>query len=256
MVSAWPTPRPANIFVPGQASPAPELCVRPQPILSQPLMRVSSRLEYCSLMSAATIEKPDSWQKEALAIALDERAREIDLYWKRTAYSWALTAAAFAGYFAIANAKLGEVRYESLGVVACLGMACSAAWYCINRGSKYWQENWEIQVDLLELEISGPLHRVNPEQTSYSFWKLNQAFPFSVSKVNQLLSLFIVGVWIILAIDAATHLSWSLTRGSPVLSLVGLATLLICIAFGTSGRTTPTVNVLGKTIWLKGGAIE
>jgi hypothetical protein len=42
-------------------------------------------------MTRDTSNTYDKWQTKALKIALDERAREIELYWKRTAYSWTLT---------------------------------------------------------------------------------------------------------------------------------------------------------------------
>lgn len=36
-------------------------------------------------------------------------------------------------------------------------MVCSAAWTLLNRGSKYWQENWETKVELNEKKVTGPL---------------------------------------------------------------------------------------------------
>ena len=219
-------------------------------------MNINSREDFKRLMKKDAVDPPQSWQREALKIALDERGREIDLYWKRTAYSWALTAAAFAGYFTLTNGRDGGIAYESVAIVSFLGLVCAVSWYAINRGSKYWQENWEIQVDILELEITGPLHRVNPAQGGYRLWRLNQAYPFSVSKVNQLLSLFISFIWAILAADACRHLHWSWTEGSPTVTLVGVAAVLTCIAFVPWGRTAPTFNSLGKNISLRSGPIE
>jgi hypothetical protein len=219
-------------------------------------MKIATRSEYQIVMLLANATQAPERQKEALKIALEERAREIELYWKRTAYSWTLNAAAFAGYFALANGKATEVRHDLLAVVSCLGIACSASWYAINRGSKYWQENWEVQVDLLELEVAGPLHRVNPDQHGYKLARLNQAYPFSVSKVNQLLSLFVLLTWLILASDAAARLDWSLTRGSPVVSVVVAMVLVFCWLLPSCARTTPFANVIGRSIWLKNAPID
>lgn len=92
---------------------------------------------------------------EALKYALDIRKFEIELYWKRAAYFWTLIAAAFAGYFALRSAE--KLREGPLFLVTCLGLVLSVAWYLVNRGSKFWQENWERHVDILEDEIIGPL---------------------------------------------------------------------------------------------------
>lgn len=43
-------------------------------------------------------KESDTRAGRALALALDIRKFEIDLYWKRATYFWAFIAAAFAGY--------------------------------------------------------------------------------------------------------------------------------------------------------------
>ena len=40
-------------------------------------------------------------------------------------------------------------------VLACVGLIFSLAWFLTNRGSKYWQENWENHVDMLEDGTTG-----------------------------------------------------------------------------------------------------
>jgi hypothetical protein len=85
----------------------------------------------------------NSKAKGAHDLALDIRKFEIGLYWQRAAYFWALIAAAFAGYFAILSAdKLVDKEYLAY-IVSCIGFIFTWAWFLVNRGSKYWQENWE-----------------------------------------------------------------------------------------------------------------
>src|ERR1700733_6777272 len=80
--------------------------------------------------------------KAALDLALDIRKFEIGLYWQRAAYFWTLIAAAFAGYFAILNGDKRPERDDLAFVVNCIGLVFTWAWYLVNRGSKFWQENW------------------------------------------------------------------------------------------------------------------
>jgi hypothetical protein len=67
----------------------------------------------------------------------------------------------------------------------------SVGWYLVNRGSKAWQKNWEAHVDLLEDEVIGPLYKTTINRYKYELMDPVDAFPFSVSKINQLLSLFV-----------------------------------------------------------------
>jgi hypothetical protein len=134
------------------------------------------------------------WDKEveAFRYAVETRKLEIELYWKRAGYFWALIAVAFAGYH-----HYNAARFQFL--VSCLGLLFSLGWYLVNRGSKYWQDNWEKRVDELENEVVGSLFktRVVPD---YSCRKLFcdpfGAYPFSASKVNQALSLFVFVLWV------------------------------------------------------------
>src|SRR5690554_7502176 len=76
-------------------------------------------------------------------------------------------------------------------ILSCLGVVFSFAWFCVNRGSKYWQENWEKHVDVLEDEVTGPLYKVvlsrNPHASKADKFRnlLTGPSPLSVSKINQ-----------------------------------------------------------------------
>ncbi|SRR6266702_1574087 len=136
------------------------------------------------------------WREKALGYALDIRKFEIELYWKRATYFWTLLAASFAGYFALENEEPGKRDVFSIFVVACIGLVLSFAWYLVNRGSKYWQENWERHVDVLAEKVVGPLYRTTLARGPWWFvLKPQEAFPFSVSRVNQTVSLFVTVLW-------------------------------------------------------------
>ena len=135
------------------------------------------------------------WREEALKYALDIRKFEIELYWKRAAYFWTLIAASFAGYFALQNVDPAKRNEPSIFIITCIGFVLSFAWYLVNRGSKYWQENWERHVDVLSERVIGPLYRTTLSREAWSLIRLNVGFPFSVSRINQIVSLFITLLW-------------------------------------------------------------
>lgn len=134
--------------------------------------------------------------ERALDAAIDIRKFEVDLYWKRATYFWAFIAAAFAGYALTYKIASEHDPWLSLLFTA-LGLVFSFAWYLVNRGSKLWQNNWERHVDLLEDMTIGPLYKViaiNVEGTN----PLIAAGQFSVTKINQMLSLFVTLMWLLL----------------------------------------------------------
>ncbi|HEU4790166.1 MAG TPA: hypothetical protein VFS71_10800 [Flavobacterium sp.] len=114
---------------------------------------------------------------------------EIEHYWKRANYFWAFQVASFAGYFTFISSKGYENNKPVLYFIVCIGLITCLAWTFINSGSKTWQRHWEIHVDMLENEITGPLYKIVTSPKTYS-----------VSKINEIVSRFIVTIWFILGI--------------------------------------------------------
>ena len=138
----------------------------------------------------------DTRAGRALAYALDIRKFEIELYWKRATYFWAFIAAAFAAYALTFKTSSEHEPWLSI-LFSSLGLVFSFAWYLVNRGSKFWQNNWERHVDLLENITLGPLYKIIAVDTSTGN-PLTSAGQFSVSKINQILSVFVTLIWILL----------------------------------------------------------
>ena len=173
---------------------------------------------------------PESKRKEALRVALDVRKFEIELYWKRAAYFWTFIAATFVGY----NTVKDDFMQLTL---SCFGVFLSLAWVLANRGSKQWQENWEHHVDHLEDKEIGPLYKTTlPRSTPSGFlgWLDYLAVGpsgHSVSKINQLISLFVHALWWIILCKSFSKIG--LTEMSAfevsvlVLTAVGLAGLAL-----------------------------
>ncbi|HDZ9329910.1 TPA: hypothetical protein RUZ39_003857 [Vibrio cholerae] len=189
--------------------------------------------------------------KLALDYALDIRKFEIELYWKRATYFWALIAVAFAGFFAVLGAeKIKEREFYSF-IIANIGMVFTWSWFLVNRGSKFWQENWENHVNLLEDAVIGPLYKTTlhrpsslpvSESQGSCCHKLNRFIDdraeeyvtgprkISVSKVNQWVSFYTLMVWAFLGystlpeFDTSYPISWKHV-GVFVLSVLVIFTM-------------------------------
>ena len=154
--------------------------------------------------------------EKALNLALDIRKFEISLYWQRAAYFWALIAGAFAAYFAILSADhLNDKEYLAY-IVSCIGLIFTWAWYLVNRGSKYWQENWENHVDMLEDQVVGPLYKTileRPDDRKASEKHIVGPQAISVSKINLIVSIFTIFIWVALLIHSLPtfHLAGSMS---------------------------------------------
>ncbi len=177
------------------------------------------------------------------------RKFEIDLYWRRTTYFWTLIAAAFVAFFAIQSAKdlPAPTRSVLSFVVANLGLVFSIGWFFINRGSKFWQQNWEMQVDRLEKHRGENLYRLVLYRPHEDCWLVDPA-PFSVSKINQITSFYVVVVWaglIGLSMGQWFGLLWPsvelpfVRHGAVIVFflLMLLSTCFVCLLFYCKART-------------------
>jgi hypothetical protein len=138
---------------------------------------------------------------DALEKALDIRKFEIELYWRRAAYFWAFIALSFTLYFIVFTSDkiAGQLKNEAELLATFLGLFLSISWFLVNKGSKYWQENWEKQVDLLEEKVYGSLYKTTiHKKNKWDRFHPLKSYTYSVGKINQLLSFTIVLVWLML----------------------------------------------------------
>jgi len=173
--------------------------------------------------------------EKRLEIAIATREFEIDLFWKRSIFFWGFISVAFVGYAALrtANSDLAIV-------VACFGMVCSSAWTLLNRGSKYWQENWEAKVERYEVNVTGPLFAVQEPVQRKGRWL--QARRYSVSKLLIALSDYVLIMWLALV-------AWEYYRfvrrfelsakdvGIGTFGVVSLSYLVFLLLFGRTTRS-------------------
>lgn len=190
----------------------------------------------------ASPKNADTRAGRALEHALDIRKFEIELYWKRATYFWAFIAAAFAAYALTYKSGVDHEPWLSV-VFSALGLVFSFAWYLVNRGSKFWQENWERHVDLLEEMTLGPLYEIIATTTSQNS-PLTGSGQFSVTKINQMLSIFVTVMWGVLFFRAL--LPWSFALPIDWFKVVvALLTTLALVLLYCCGKTD--LNKIGKS---------
>jgi hypothetical protein len=188
---------------------------------------------------------PPKVREEALKQALDIRKFEIELYWKRGTYFWTLIGAAFAGFVILEK----EHQFFASHLVTCLGFLFSLAWYLVNRGSSAWQRNWEAHVDLLEDDITGPLYKTVLEIGHYRLRDVSGAYWFSPSRVNSILSLAMLMVWIILLTRSQLHFSNTTPDRPAGLALTIGAVLTATMLFWSAKRPwTATEKRIGARL--------
>ncbi|WP_075618300.1 hypothetical protein [Paenisporosarcina indica] len=169
-------------------------------------------------------------RKEALKNALEIRKFEIEMYWKRATYFWTIIAVIFTGYFLLVNAG-GLMKYPNLVfLVNCVGFIFSLSWFLVNRGSKFWQNNWERHVDLLEDEFMGPLYKTVIQTGDLKWWHLHKEDKYSVSKVNQLLSLYVVAIWFFVGLNHLIFkLNLELSTNWPYIIIMNWKSIVLAI---------------------------
>ncbi|MBL0919023.1 MAG: hypothetical protein IBJ14_09980 [Hydrogenophaga sp.] len=188
-------------------------------------------------------KEADSRAGRALAFALDIRKFEIELYWKRATYFWGFIAAAFAAYALTYKSGTAHEPWLSL-LFSCLGIVFSWAWFLANRGSKFWQQNWERHVDLLEDMTLGPLYKTVATSPDVDIG-LFSAARYSVTKLNQILSLFVTLVWVPLIVKALLPFGTDRDFDGPKFAVAALtlASLWALAKFGKS-RTAASLTHL------------
>lgn len=168
--------------------------------------------------------KPTDKQIRAFSQVADIRKFEIDMYWKRATYFWTIIAVTFTGFFALSTAK--EIPHQNIFslLLSSMGMVFTFSWYLVNRGSKYWQENWENHLDHMEDNITGPLYKTvleRPKRDELKSFKnkesnnktdnkdnkdnkdkfdwIDHVFTgprkLSVSKINQWVAMYVFSIW-------------------------------------------------------------
>jgi hypothetical protein len=174
---------------------------------------------------------------KAYEVALDIRKFEIELYWKRSNSFWLVIAALGALLIGAVSAKDVDGNLKSLVTFAICSFASvvAYAWSLVNRAGKFWQRNWEYQVDVLEDAVVGPLYKTVFSKRSPDHEQL-----YSVSKLNLALSHCVIAVFVVGALISLPLPCWKGCWAAPYMWGKYLFAVLATVAVGyiaSSGKT-------------------
>lgn len=172
-------------------------------------------------------------RQAALNRAHEIRKFEIELYWKRATYFWVLQGAVLAAISLTWDVKEDEISPIISVAFAALGLVTSVAGVLSAKGSKFWQENWEHHIDMLEDEFEGRLHK-----TAYVG---KDGLAWSVSGVNERLAMCFGLFWIIMLIasvdkanpwlkaDFVDWLAWVTSAGAQTLAILTVTAVAVIV---------------------------
>lgn len=163
-------------------------------------------------------------RKEAYKRAHEIRQFETALFWTRGTYYWAFILAAFTAHFALLHilfsscisskgcrlhlecelCNLPKLYLFALLITAIVCYFFSLCWVLMNKGSKFWQENWEEHIYNLEKEFSGNLYQTilnTKKQGDFCACPLSlKAYNYSVTKVTMLTSIVLTVITCIMVL--------------------------------------------------------
>jgi hypothetical protein len=140
----------------------------------------------------------------ALSRAKSTRDFEINLYWTRSAYFWGFQAVFFGSFGLLAQGFVGGKDSDSIQQALMLGFmtinAATAAivsylWLLMLKGAKFWQDNWERHIDILEDFVDGPLYKTYFVPSNELHHDMHFRPP-SVTKINEMIARVITILWI------------------------------------------------------------
>ena len=143
-------------------------------------------------------------------------------------------------------------------LLAALGFLLSLLWYMANRGSKFWQENWEAHIEELSTHLGIPIFGIIKSR-EHSIRNLMQEYPFSVSKVNQMVSLIITFAWLLMLckemrlsklLENITFHEWHKVLAGGIVIMLSFIIIICCKGF--AAKVSRKGDKFEKSEWRKG----
>ncbi len=153
-------------------------------------------------------------------VALNTRNFEIDLFWRRSNYFLVLNTAIAVGFVSLVKEGGDVEKYISL-LLCAIGFVVCLTWFKVNLGSKYWQSHWEQILEETASEMGVFYFTQNTEERVKENIKIKKDDPCwkecykeltltkpSVSICMTFLSLFFLGIWILVGSVISCYLGY------------------------------------------------
>ncbi|KPA08518.1 hypothetical protein PAP10c_0557 [Pantoea agglomerans] len=201
--------------------------------------------------------------KNAFEKAHDIRKFEIGLYWQRSGYILgflSVLSAAIAYCFTVyLNDQSQEnTKFLILLITICLlliGITLCGFWKRIIKASKYWQECWEYNIDMLEPYVSGNLHKIH-------FYRMDEDYNrFSIHDIvisicNRISFILYALIFFVLAVVSSEFIPFFdnipntkemiYLSASPLLLFYLLIDFIIMAAYRTSDKSRKKSRNISK----------
>lgn len=170
---------------------------------------------------SAPTEKQLTILNEAYKQTLDTRKFEIELYWKRATFMWPVNGALlvllgiFAKLFYDAPFDKRTEYLMATSVISLLGYLVSMISSGMSQSGKYWQENWEYHLDMLEPFFCGHLFKTHISRRPKAY---------SISRLQDTVNLILLLLWVVIFFVSISQTS--LTTGEQF-TIFTLSLLLI-----------------------------
>ena len=201
--------------------------------------------------------------KNAFERSHDIRKFEIGLYWQRSGYILgflSVLAAAIAYCFSV---YFKETTSENTKFIMILTMTCLSVigislcnfWRRIIKASKYWQENWEYNIDILEPFVSGNLHKIHFYRTDkqYNRFSIHEVVLSICNRINIILYIIVLFVFALIINelfpyyqDIPISKETIYLVGSPLLLIILLIEFVELAYFRKSDKTRQKSRVISK----------
>lgn len=153
-----------------------------------------------------TLVTQDDLKKIEISFNNSHRIREfeINLYWQRLNYLWAVIALLFAGWGTLAI-KIVETAgkntsltlYISLSIISLIGCVVTIFTSFIVKAGKHWQKVWEYHIYALEPFVSGSLYTMKFKIDDVKYKKP------SISKTVEVFNWCLLLLWVLSTILSA-----------------------------------------------------
>lgn len=182
--------------------------------------------------------------KEAYEKSHHIREYEINLFWSRLNYFWAITAVLFTGWGVILNSIItpekdhvvSEWQYATLFSISIFGIALTMLSGQITLAGKHWQQVWEYHLTNLEPFQSGNLYSMK--------FKNNDKTPPSITSVVNIFHYFLAAIWFISSILSAIIPFRSYSNSFVIIEIIVIVIVYCLCWWIVKAASTPSRNNL------------